>query len=132
VIVLIIVCSFCFGHCIVCPSIYGSWLPLWYLQTLFRSVCFGHCIVSFNLRLLITALVSSNSSPSFLFRSLYCLLFRSLHCLSFNLRLLFTPLLSSHSSPFFLYRLLYCLFFIFKLFVYKFQFATLLTINLLF
>jgi hypothetical protein len=22
------------GHCVVCPSIYGFWLPLWYLQTL--------------------------------------------------------------------------------------------------
>ena len=27
---------FSFGHCIVCPSIYGFWLPLWYLQTLFK------------------------------------------------------------------------------------------------
>jgi hypothetical protein len=26
--------SFFFSHCIVCPSIYGFWLPLWYLQTL--------------------------------------------------------------------------------------------------
>ena len=25
---------FCFGHCVVCPSIYGFWLPLSYLQTL--------------------------------------------------------------------------------------------------
>jgi len=26
-------CPFCFGHLIVCPSsIYGFWLPLWYLQ----------------------------------------------------------------------------------------------------
>jgi hypothetical protein len=24
--------SFSFGHCIVCPSIYAFWLPLWYLQ----------------------------------------------------------------------------------------------------
>ena len=24
---------FLFGHCIVCPSIYGFWLPIWYLQT---------------------------------------------------------------------------------------------------
>jgi hypothetical protein len=23
-----------FDHCVVCPSIYGFWLPLWYLQTL--------------------------------------------------------------------------------------------------
>jgi hypothetical protein len=27
-------CPFLFGHCVVCPSIYGFWLPLWYLQTL--------------------------------------------------------------------------------------------------
>jgi hypothetical protein len=26
-----------FGHCVVCPSIYGFWLPLWYLQTLLDS-----------------------------------------------------------------------------------------------
>jgi hypothetical protein len=23
-----------FGHCVVCSSIYGFWLPLWFLQTL--------------------------------------------------------------------------------------------------
>jgi hypothetical protein len=28
-------CPFSFGHCFVCPSIYGFWLPIWYLQTLF-------------------------------------------------------------------------------------------------
>ena len=27
-------CTFSFGHCVVCPSIYRFWLPLWYLQTL--------------------------------------------------------------------------------------------------
>ena len=27
-------CLFSFGHCVVCSSIYGFWLPLWYLQTL--------------------------------------------------------------------------------------------------
>jgi hypothetical protein len=28
-------CPFSFGHCVVCSSsIYGFWLPLWYLQTL--------------------------------------------------------------------------------------------------
>jgi hypothetical protein len=40
-------CPFSFGHCVVCSSsIYGFWLPLWYLQTLlvllsffFRSLC---------------------------------------------------------------------------------------------
>ena len=29
-------CNFSFGHCVVCPSIYGFWLPLWYLQALFN------------------------------------------------------------------------------------------------
>ena len=29
------VCTFPFGHCVVCSSsIYGFWLPFWYLQTL--------------------------------------------------------------------------------------------------
>ena len=27
-------CPLSFGHCAVCSSIYGFWLPLWYLQTL--------------------------------------------------------------------------------------------------
>ena len=26
-----------FGHCICCSSIYGSWLPLWYLRPLIQS-----------------------------------------------------------------------------------------------
>ena len=30
------VCTFSFGHCVVCSSwIYRFWIPLWYLQTLF-------------------------------------------------------------------------------------------------
>ena len=30
-------CTFSFAHCVVCPSsIYGFWLPLWYLRTLFK------------------------------------------------------------------------------------------------
>jgi hypothetical protein len=32
---LFVFCTFSFGHCGVCSSsIYGFWLPLWYLQTL--------------------------------------------------------------------------------------------------
>jgi len=27
---------FSYGHCIVCPTIYRFWLPLWYLQTLLK------------------------------------------------------------------------------------------------
>jgi len=31
-------CTFSFGHYVVCSSsIYGFWLPLWYLQTLLRT-----------------------------------------------------------------------------------------------
>ena len=35
-------CTFSFDHCVVCPSIYGFWLPLWYIQTfnyIKRIVC---------------------------------------------------------------------------------------------
>jgi hypothetical protein len=35
-------CAFSFGHCVFCSSIYGFWLPLWYLQTLlvnYRKSC---------------------------------------------------------------------------------------------
>jgi hypothetical protein len=59
-----------FGHCIVCPSsIYGFWLPLWYLLAIVLSVLFTdfdylfgifwplYCL-SFYLQILITSLVS--------------------------------------------------------------------------
>ena len=58
------------GHCIVCSSIYGFWLPLWYLVAIVLSVLqftasdypFGilwplYCLF-FDLRLLIATLVS--------------------------------------------------------------------------
>jgi hypothetical protein len=73
-----------FGHCVSCPSIYRFWLPLWYLQTLLLGIVlsvflrftdsdylFGIfklffwplcCLSFFDLRILITSLVSSNSS----------------------------------------------------------------------
>ena len=78
-------CTFSFGHCVVCSSIYGFWLPIWYLQTLltfvfsgvrvvqslvFCVLCcpslfvflstFGYCIVCFSWGLLINTMVSSN------------------------------------------------------------------------
>jgi hypothetical protein len=58
------------GHCVVCPSIYGFWIPLWYLVTIvlsvLRSMASGYrfgilwplCCLSFDLWLLDTALVS--------------------------------------------------------------------------
>jgi uncharacterized membrane protein len=30
-------CPLSLGHCVVCPSIYGFWLLLWYLQTLLHG-----------------------------------------------------------------------------------------------
>jgi hypothetical protein len=67
---LVITTLVSFDHCIACPSIYGLWLPLWYLLTIALSVLpftacdyhFGifwplHCL-SFHLRLVITTLVS--------------------------------------------------------------------------
>ena len=63
------------GHCVVCPSsLYGCWLPLWYLVAIVLSVLrftasdypFGIlwplCCLSFDLRLLITPLESSDFS----------------------------------------------------------------------
>ena len=58
-----------FGHCIVCPSsIYGFWLPLWYLLAIVLSVLFTDFDYLFGifwplyclsyLRILITSLVS--------------------------------------------------------------------------
>jgi len=35
------ICPFSFGHCIVCPSIYGFWLPLWYLQSFLKTSVHG-------------------------------------------------------------------------------------------
>ena len=67
--ILFVLLPFFFCHCIVCPSIYGFWLPLWYLQA---SLCpFAlfilslYCLSFFYLRLLITSLVSSSLSLSF-------------------------------------------------------------------
>ena len=31
--------TFSFYHCVVCPSIYEFWSPLWYLQTLLNWLC---------------------------------------------------------------------------------------------
>ena len=41
---LFFLCTFSFGHCVVCfSSIYGCWLPLWYLQTLFHENLYTRC-----------------------------------------------------------------------------------------
>jgi hypothetical protein len=58
------------GHCVVCPSIYGFWLPLWYFVAIVLSVLWYTdsdypfdilwplCCLSFDIRILITPLVS--------------------------------------------------------------------------
>ena len=62
----------CFGHCIICTtSIYGFWLPIWYLLAI---------VSSFLLRF------TASDYPFGIFWSL--------HRLSFDLRLLITPLVS--------------------------------------
>ena len=61
-----------FGHCIVCPLIHSFWLPYWYLVAIVLTVLWFtssdypigilwplHCL-TFDLRLLITLLVSSH------------------------------------------------------------------------
>jgi hypothetical protein len=45
-------------HCVVCPSIYGFWLPLWCLRYTDSDYPFG----ILDIRILITPLVSSNFS----------------------------------------------------------------------
>ena len=56
-------CTFSFGHCVVCSSsIYGFWLPLWYLLTLLVLLYFFFwplcCLFFFDIRIVITPLVS--------------------------------------------------------------------------
>ena len=101
-------------HCIVySSSIYGFWLPLWYLLTIVLCILlpftasdytFGicwplYCVSYFHLRLLITPLVSVDHCivyPSSIYASDYPFgICWPLYCVSFfHLRLLITPLVS--------------------------------------
>ena len=47
-------CHFSFDHCVICPPIYGFWLPLWYLRFTDSDYPFG----ILDLQILITPLVS--------------------------------------------------------------------------
>jgi hypothetical protein len=82
---------FSFGHCIVCPSsIYGFWLPLWYLQTV---------LVLFLLVIVLPFFLWFTASDYLfgIFKLLLFSFFWSLYCLSFfDLRLQITPLVSSN------------------------------------
>jgi hypothetical protein len=118
------------GHCIVCPSIYEFWLPLWYLMTIVLSVLrytdsdypFGilwplYCVF-FDIQILITPLVSCGHCIVcssiygfwlplwYLVAIVLSVLLRytysdypvgivwSLCCLSFDIQILITPLVS--------------------------------------
>jgi hypothetical protein len=127
-----------FGHCVVCPTMYGLWLLLWYLLAIVLSVllqctdydysfgiCWLLCCLSFyNVRIMITSLVSfgycvvCSSTMHGLWLLLWYLLaivlsvllqctdydysfgiFWLLCFLSFyNVRIMITPLISSNSS----------------------------------
>jgi hypothetical protein len=62
--VFLSVSTFSFGHCACSSSIYGFWLHLWYLQTLLVLLYFFFWPLRlfFDIRILITPLLSSNSS----------------------------------------------------------------------
>ena len=108
-------CTFSFGHCVVCSSsIYGFWLPLWYLQNLLVSLNKSvrnsfHFILSAKLNnyryFTVKPLVLTKQGLVLCVmfcRSLFVPLFFffwSLCCPSFfHLRILITSLVSSNSS----------------------------------
>jgi len=73
-------CPYSFGHCVVCPSIYGFWLHLWYLQTLIKRVLLEEqvlLILSEHLRSL-PKLSGVHVAHSFVFCVVFCM-----SCLSF-------------------------------------------------
>ena len=44
-----VVCTFSFGHCVVCSSsIYELWLPIWYLQTLLMLYLHYLCLFTYS------------------------------------------------------------------------------------
>ena len=98
-----------FGHCVICPSIYSFWLPLWYLLVIVLSVppftasdCpfdifWSLCYLSLHLQLLIAPLISFIivlSVPPFTASDCPFDIFWSLCYLSLHLQLLIAPLIS--------------------------------------
>ena len=92
-----------FGHCVICPSIYSFWLPLWYLLIIVLSVppftasdCpfdifWSLCYPSLHLQLLIAPLISFNHCvicPPFTASDCPFGIFWSLCYLSLHLKLL--------------------------------------------
>ena len=87
---LIVFCPLSMGHCVVCPSIYGFWLHLWYFLAIALS---GPSIYGFWLHLWYLLAIALSflrfTSSDYTFG-----IFWPLHCLSFDLRLLITLLVS--------------------------------------
>ena len=98
-----------FGHCVIGPSSYGFWLPLWYLLVIVLSVppftasdCplgifWSLCYLSLHLQLLIAPLISFGHCvirPSSLASDCPFDIFWSLCYLSLQLQLLIAPLIS--------------------------------------
>ena len=91
-------CPFSFCHCVVGPSsIYGFWLPLWYLQT---HIC-PFVLFLFVIVLSVLLRFTDSDYPFDIFKHIFVLLsffFLSLCCRSFfDLRILITPLISSNT-----------------------------------
>ena len=86
-------CPFSFGYCVVWPSNYGFWLPLWHLQTF---------LVLFPLVIVLSGLqITASDYPFGIFKLFLSFFFWLLCCLAFKLRLLIIPLASSSfSCPF--------------------------------
>jgi hypothetical protein len=55
-------CPFSFGHCIICPSIYDSWLSLWYLKTFLADHCLSFCPFPFSIVLSVLRFTASINS----------------------------------------------------------------------
>ena len=106
---LLIVPLISFGHCVICPSIYSLWLPLWYLLVIVLSVppytasdCpfdifWSLCYLSIHIQLLIAPLISFGHCvivPPVTASDCPFGIFWSLCYLSFQLHLLIAPLVS--------------------------------------
>jgi hypothetical protein len=63
------VCTVSFGHCVVCSSsIYGFWLPLWYLQTLLDHFRLSFLLICFIIIIIIILFVYDYSLLYYIFQ----------------------------------------------------------------
>ena len=103
-------CPFSFGHCVVGSSIYGFWLPLWYLLAIVLSVLrsTSSWLPLWYLLVIVLSVLRSTGSwlPLWYLLAIMLSVLRStdadcpfgifwpLCCLFFDLRMLITPLVS--------------------------------------